>query len=247
MKAWMRGIFCASGTAIAVAFCNFGLGCTSGSYTLRVRVTPLGVWMDLLIAPLDNSNQFDLDGLLYQWFDYKGKMYRYYPSKGWFYDPETGQLYQLDDPSWQHLRDNLKGASHVALPMEQRSSKEVARKSMGIFNTTLHAGMGFQTERVSISLHIDGDTPLPIWDVDRWSTLTRNLFVFPDGIVGSPDPMRLELSGEASDVLGYLSQLGVTQGGTTTDGTKWTILFDDDHQWADVFTDKTLFTTVPLN
>jgi hypothetical protein len=73
------------------------------------------------------------------------------------------------------------------------------------------------------------------------------LFVFPDGEIGSPDPMRLELSGEASDVIGYLAQLGVTRSGATVHGEYWTLVVDSEHEWADIFLGESFVTSISLN
>jgi len=246
MNAWMRSTCCAFGTVIAIGFGTVGTGCSSGSYTLRVQVSPIGVFIELTVTPLNKFNQLDLDGLHYKIFVYEGKTYRFYPSRGWIYDPETGQLYQLDDSSWQDLLDTLR-VQHQQVDIQQyyEQCKEVKRQAFGVFTPNINACLGLLEEVVAIELSLKGDTPLPNLD-ERWPTLHRALFVFPDGVQGSPDPIRLELRGEPSDVFGYMAALGVTDGAMKIDGHDWTIVFNDDN-WADVFIDETLFTSIPLH
>ena len=247
MNAWMRTVIGVGGMILAPGITTLGSGCSTGNYTLSVQVTPLGVWIELTFTPLEDSHQYDLDGFPYQLYEFEGKLYRFYPSKGWLYDPETGQLYQLDDPSWQRLLESLKNVTHSSAHVEGHRSELENRTSTGVIFPSIDAAMGILDARISTTVHLQGDTPLPRWDVDRWTTLERNLFVFPDGEVGNPDPMRLELSGEPSDVIGYLAQLGVTRSGATVDGDSWQLIIDTEQEWADLFLDESFMTSIPLN
>ena len=247
MNAWMRTVLGVGGMILAPGITTLGSGCSTGSYTLSVQVTPLGVWVKLTFSPLEDSHQYDLDGVPYQLYEFEGKLYRYYPSKGWLYDPETGQLYQLDDPSWQRLLESLKNTNHSSAIVESHRSKLESRTTTGVIFPSIDAAMGIFDEHICTTVHLQGDTPLPRWDVERWTSLERNLFVFPDGEAGSPDPMRLELSGEPSDVFGYLAKLGVTQSGVTVNGYCWLLAIDSDQEWADVFIGESLITSIPLN
>ncbi len=246
MNAWMRTVIGVGGMILAPGIAVLGSGCSTGNYKLSVQVTPLGVWIELTFSPLEDSHQYDLDGIPYQLYKFEGKWYRFYPTKGWLYDPETGQLYQLDDPSWQRLLESLQTTSQPVVVTEHQNTCE-NRTTTGVLFSSIDAAMGIPDARIISIVHIQGDTPLPQLDIGRWTTLKRNLFVFPDGEVGSPDPMRLELSGAASDVIGYLAQLGITRSGATVDGFKWTLVVDQDQEWADIFLGESLFTSIPLN
>jgi hypothetical protein len=247
MNAWMHTAIWTGGMILASGMSAVGTGCSSGGYTLSVQVTPLGVWVELTFSPLGHSQQYDLDGIPYQLIEFEGKWYRFYPSKGWLYDPETGQLYQLDDPSWERLLRSLKTSNHEEVFHVESHSRQETRTTTCVLFPSLDVAMGIPDARMYVSVHLQGDTPLPNWDVERWTTLERKLFVFPDGEVGSPDPMRLELSGEASDVVGYLAQLGVNRSGATVDGRNWTLVVDAENEWADIYLDESLVTSIPLN
>ncbi len=246
MIAWMRTICCTCGTILATGIGTVEMGC-AGSYTLRAQITPIGGFVEITFTPLDESDQYDFDGVPYVVIIRDGKSYHFYPSSGRIVDPETGQVYQLDDPSWQRLLKELNSRHQQAgLPQTYTIINEVDRQAFGIFTPNIKAVMGLLEEHVSMELSLDGDTPIPTLDQERWPTLHRALFVFPDGEANSPDPMRLELNGEPCDVFGYMAALGVTDGATTIDGHDWSVVFEE-NQWADVFIDDTLFTSVALN
>lgn len=246
MNAWMRTICCACGTLLATGIGTIEMGC-AGSYTLRARITPIGGYVEITFTPLDQIDSLDLDGQEYVIIYQNGKVYHFYPSLGIAVDPETGQVYQLDDPSWRRLLEQLQ--NQHGDPIYHRglsTGDEVHREAFGLFTPNLKAGMGFLNEYVSMEISLEGDTPLPLFDEERWPTLHRALFAFPDGVEGVPDPMRLELNGEPSDVFGYMAALGVTDGTATVGNQDWAIVFNEG-QWADVFIDDTLFTAVPLH
>jgi len=246
MNAWMRTICCACGTVLATGIGTVEMGCT-GSYTLRAQLTPFGGFVEITFTPLEGSEQFDFDGEEYEIIIRDGKPYHFYPSSGRIIDPETGQVYQLDDPSWQRLLEALKNPHQQAgLPRTYTQVTEAHRQAFGLFTPNSKTGIGFLDEHVSIELSLDGDTPLPTFDEGRWPTLQRSLFVFPDGVIDSPDPMRLELDGDSCDVFGYMAALGATDGTTIVDGHEWSVEFVDG-QLADIYVDDTLFTSVTLH
>lgn len=248
MKLWNRTLGCATSTILAIGIGTVELGC-AGSYSVRVQITPFTAFLDLEFTPLNQSQQFDFDGELYEIIIHEGRAYRFYPSSGRVIDPETGQVYQLDDPSWQRLLEALKKGHEVQHSFLQDSftqMNEVQREAFGLFTPNLKAGMGFMDEVVALEVHLEGDIPLPTFDAERWPTLERSLFVFPDGVVGSPDPMRLELIGEPCDVFGYMAALGTTNGTSVVDQQEWSVVFDDG-QWADVYINNILFTSIPLH
>lgn len=246
MNAWMRTVCWVFGTSIAVGIGTVEMGC-SGSYTLRAQITPISGFVEITFTPLDQSDQYDFDGQDYVVIIHEGSVYHFYPSSGRVINPETGQVYQLDDPSWQRLLEALRNQHQlVELPRIVTTEVEVSRQTFGMITPNLKAGMGFMSESISMKLSLEGDTPLPMFDEERWPTLERALFVFPDGVVGSPDPMRLELNGEPCDVFGYMAALGVTDGSVLIDGHDWSVLFEED-QWADVYIDETLFTSISLH
>ena len=246
MNTWMRTVCCACSTLLATGIGTIEMGC-AGSYTLHAQITPFGGFIDITFTTLDESDQYDFDGENYVIIIRDGKPYHFYPSSGRIIDPETGQVYQLDDPSWQRLLEALRNQHQHELHQSAfTTANEVHRQTYGLFTPNLKAGMGFLDEFVSIEISLEGDTPLPLFDEERWPTLQRALFVFPDGVEGSPDPMRLELNGEPSDVFGYMAALGVTDGTAVVDHRTWSIIIDE-NEWADVFIDDALFTSIPLH
>ncbi len=214
-----------------------------------VQITPIGIFIDVEFTPLENGSQYDLDGESYVTIIHEGKTYRFYTRLGIVVDPVTGQMYRLDDESFQRLVKHVREEGLQPIVAENppvSRDESVCIQTFGLFTPNLKAGMGFMDEQVSMELSLVGDVPIPTFDGDRWPTLSRELFIFPDGIQGSPDPMRLELSGEPCDVLGYMAALGVTDGSTTIDGHEWSVVFDED-QWADVFVDDVFFTSVSFH
>lgn len=246
MKAWMRNVQCAFGASVVLGSGTLFLGC-SGSYTTRVQISPFGVYIEATYTPLDSSSHYDLDGLRSVTFGPDGDNYRFYPSKGWVYDTASGRLVQLDDASWHQLLKlyGFREAPEILQP-DVLVHEEVQREWFGIFSPDVNSGVGLFDERVQIELNVNGDMPIPEIDERRWPSLKKNLFVFPDGIEGSPDPMRLELEGDSCDVFGYMAILGTKDVFASVDGNDWSAVFNDE-QWVDVFINDTLFTSVPLH
>ena len=247
MHALMRKACCLCGSAAIGSFGFVEMGC-AGSYDTRIQVSPLGIMIDVTFVPLLESEQYDLDGMEYFWIVREGKSYKFYPGKGWVFDPETGQLYQLDDKSWRKVVRELGGKQLQTdtaglLPAQLN---EVARQSLGIFQPTHLDGLGIPDTTISIELSLSGDTPIPALQGFRWPTLKRQLFIFPNGEEGIADDLRLQLDGDPSDVLGYLAAVGATNAETTIDGHTWNIVVTSDDT-ADVFIDDVLLVTIPLH
>jgi hypothetical protein len=238
---------CSTGGALlAMGGAIIGVGC-SGSYTMRAQITPLGAHIELTYTPLEQNSQYDFDGIPYVVINLNGTTYWFYPSTGRVFNPETGQVYQLDDPSWKRVLDELRNQHQcIELPQTRTTNKAIQQNVFGLFTPNILAGMGVQGEFVSMDMHLSGNTPLPLLDPVQWPTLERSLFVFPDGVAGSPDPMRLELSGEPCDVFGYMAALGTTDARVLVEGTEWCVVFEGD-LWADVFIENTFVTAIPLH
>lgn len=246
MNVWMRSACWVCGAILSTGIGLGVLGC-AGTYKVRVQLTPLGAYMDMTFTPLKEGGHYDFDGVPFVIIIHDGKPYRFYPSKGIVIDPDSGEMHQLDDPSWKQLLESLQQRNNQIIRTSNIVKKEeVQRQCFGLFTPNLRACMGFANEYVSMELSIGGDTPIPLQDEERWPTLERSMFVFPDGVVGSPDPLRLELSGEPSDVFGYLVALGVTDGAVTVNGNQWTMAFHE-NQWADLFMNGTLVTSISLH
>jgi hypothetical protein len=246
MSAWMRTVCCTSSVLLATGGGILGVGC-AGSYTMKAQITPLGAHIELTYTPLEQNSQFDFDGMPYVVVNLNGTTYWFYPSTGRVFNPATGQVYQLDDPSWKRVLDELRNQHQFDdLPQTHTSPKTIQQNVFGFFTPNILAGMGIQNEYVSMDISLSGNTPLPSLNPMKWPTLERNLFVFPDGTQGSPDPMRLELNGEPCDVLGYMAALGATDARVVVAGTQWRVVFQEDG-WADVFIDNTFFTTIELH
>jgi len=212
-----------------------------------VQVSPFGVYIEATYTPLDSRSHYDLDGLRSIPFGSGGDNYLFYPSKGWVYDHDTGRLVQLDDASWHQLLKvlGLRESIEILQP-DVRVYEEVQREHFGIVSPNINSGVGLFDERVQIELNVSGDMPVPEIDERRWPSLKKNLFVFPDGIEGSPDPMRLELEGNSCDVFGYVAAIGTKDVFASIDGNDWSAVFNDE-QWVDVFVNDTLFTSIPLH
>ena len=241
-----RTVCCTGSVWLTIGGGILGVGC-SGTYTMRAQITPLGAHLELTYTPLEQSNQYDLDGVPYVVINLNGTTYWFYPSTGRVFNPATGQIYQLDDQSWKRVLDELGNQyQFVELPTTRTTQKPIQQDVFGLFTPNILAGMGFQDEYVSIEISLTGNTPLPTFNSMNWPTLERNLFVFPDGVQGSPDPMRLELNGEPCDVFGYMAALGTINARVIVDGTEWSMEFGGD-EWADVFIDNTFFTSIPLH
>ncbi|MBT4529623.1 MAG: hypothetical protein HOC27_00320 [Phycisphaerae bacterium] len=247
MNSLMRKACCLCGTAVIGGLGFLEMGC-AGSYEARVQISPFGILVDVTFVPLLENEQFDLDGLHYVLIYRDGKSYRFYPSKGWVFDPETGRLYQLDDESWKKLNDELQDNPllEVSVPLPQINQPIVTREVLGIIFPTVLTGLGIPDEMISVELALEGDTPLPTLSATRWPTLDRKLFVFPNGVQGEPDDMRLELNGDPSDVLGYMAAVGVTEGETIVDGCTWKVILHNE-ELAEIYFNDMLFNSVSIH
>ena len=58
--------------------------------------------------------------------------------------------------------------------------------------------------------------------------------------------MNIEVSGEASDVFGYLVEFGLLDIETVIDGSNWSVVVDENNGIVDVFVDGVLVTSVLL-
>jgi len=220
--------------------------CQSGGTIHGVIETPLmRITIDIQFYPIGLPENMDLDALDPNGFTLNGKHYDYYPTFGGVVDPESGQLYQLDDPSWEKFKRVFNGVNSSGRAGD-RTNSIIETKGTGNCNPMWNAVLEPSTTEISISLVGSGDMVLPFWDTDRWPSLRRNLFVFPDGIVGSPDPINLEVSGDACDVFGYLVEFGLMEIDTTINHTNWVAVIDEENELVDIFVEDVLLTTVVL-
>ncbi len=245
MKAWMQTMRNALGIGLIFGGGTLLIGC-SGAFTVRAKATGLIIEIEAEYTPLQ-ENAYDLDGLEYYVIESEGVVWWFYPSGRLAYNPATGQLIRLS-PATYHRLLKLLGLRFAEEPQQHLTPTEVETKRQfaGIFTPNFYAGMGLLDEKIQIELFVQGDMPTPVVDERRWPSLNQELFVFPDGVEGSPDPMRLELEGDSSDVFGYMAAIGVKDAFGSFDGFEWTAVFDE-NQWVDVFVNDSLFTSIPLH
>ncbi|MBC8202747.1 MAG: hypothetical protein H8E91_02855 [Planctomycetes bacterium] len=220
--------------------------CQNGGTFEGEVITPLvRITGDFTLFPIGDPRAIDIDGLIPTPITFNGDDYFYYPSTGWILNPATGQFFQLDDPTWQKFRREFRGTSFGGRSGD-RTSATFELKGTGQMTPMWNAVLDPSTAEISISLVCYGDMVLPIWDTQRWPSLHRNLFVFPDGIEGSPDPMNMELSGDACDVFGYLAAFGLLEMDTTMNQTNWFAVVDEENELVDIFVEDVLLTTIEL-
>ncbi len=220
--------------------------CQSGTSVHGEVITPLMRFTgDFTIIPIGDPRNIDLDALKPTPIEFDGDDYFYYPATGWILDPETGQFYQLDDPSWEKFRRKFRGTNLGGRDGDwTRATFETkgTGQMMPMWNAVLDPSSG----EISISLVGYGDMALPYWDTERWPSLHRNMFVFPDGIEGSPDPINIELVGDACDVFGYLVEYGLLEIDTTINQTNCVAVVDEENELVDIFVEDVLLTTIEL-
>jgi len=221
--------------------------CQSGGTIHGVIETPLmRITIDVQFYPVGLPDNLDLDALDPNEFIFNGKHYNYYPTFGGVVDPESGQLYQLDDPSWEKFKRVFR-ETNIRSGNGDRISSTIETKGTGQCKAMWNAVLDPSTTEISISLAGTGDMVLPYWDIERWPSLHRNLFVFPDGIEGSPDPINIEVSGDACDVFSYLVEFGLQEMDTTIHETNWIAIVDEENELVNIFIEDVLLTTIVLS
>jgi len=242
MIAW-NSILILSGIMVGSAFLS---GCTSSGKVYGTFETPLmRITLELDYYQISAPEFLDLDVLKPKPFLFEGKEFFYYPTFGGIFDADTGELFQLEDPSWEQFK-RLFPRSNDGSPQNNFISEIVDTKGSGQLIPMWDTVLDPSSTEVSISVQVSGDMVFPTWDVERWPTLDRRMFIFPDGIEGSPDPMNISLSGEASDVFGYLAEFGLLTLYTCIDGSNWDVVVSENDGVVDVFVDDTLVTSFLL-
>ncbi len=220
--------------------------CQNGGTIHGVFENPLmRITIDVQLYPIGVPENLDLDVLKPKGFVFDGKQYNYYPSFGGVVDPESGQLYQLDDPSWEKFERLFKTNNNGGLD-GNRMSSIIETKGTGHITPMLDEVIDPSMAEISISLSGTGDMVLPFWDIERWPSLHRNLFIFPDGIEGSADLINLEVSGDACDVFGYLVEFGLLEMNTAMNESHWVAVVDESNEFVDFFVEDILLTTIEL-
>lgn len=246
MNAWKRTLCTTYSALLTLGLGLTPMGCSSGSYSLEAQITPIGGYVRITFTPLEEGELLDLDGKEYVIVYRNGKQYRFYPSLGIIVDASNGQMYRLDDESWERvLRQLQQGIGTPILHRDSPIPEEVHRELFGLVEPNLKAGMGFMHEFVTVEIHLHGDIAIPTLDSTRWPSLQRSLFIFPDGVEESPDDLRMELVGEPSDVFGYMQSVGMTDGSANVANQHWSLLLNE--EFADLFIDDAFFTTIPLH
>lgn len=246
MIAWKHTGLGIIGSVLVSTFGMLSVGCASHYFQGVIEGTPFSLRLKITIIPVGVLDQLDLDELPYIEIEHEGQIYRFYPSRGLLYNPITGRLYQLDDSSLQKLLRELglNGHNLIEFALDPQDAED--RVVSGQFKIGEDAIFGTANSWVGVKVSLQGDVPIPEWDVARWPTLDREMYIFPDGIEGSPDPIRVDLSGEAVDVFGYLVELGVQEGDAPSSEGNWHFVVDHETGMIDIFMDETLFTAIPI-
>lgn len=243
MKAWKRTIVGISGIIIALGFSITGTGCSApiaaelsieAHYELKYRST------------YDFPSKYDLD-TGYKIVEYGEKKYKYYLEQQCLYDPLTSRLYRLDDQIVQTVMDSLPTTFVKDNFSEINYNDESTMQIIGEFSPIAASRASVLDSKIEFTLWLNGTLPIPAFDCERWPSLDRQIFVFPDGLVGSPDTMTLILTGELCDVFGYMAELGVVEGNSIIDGNECSLFIDDEGQWADLFINDVLLCSILLN
>jgi len=254
MKARMRTVLGLSGTVIAGSMSLAGTGCSSlkasfgtssDGWSIKGRLT---LSKDQICdVAIGEQLDFDLDSKDFKTCTIDNREYKYFYNIDCLYDEESQQLVLHDDPDWNTYFDGDDSCVPVTTSNGYTFSELQEADIKGTFTPTYEAVAGLQDGIVEASLNLAGGAPIPALDSSRWESLNRQLFLIKDGIIGSPDPIVLNLSGNAGDVFGYLYEVGITNGHALVDGKEWSVFIDSGGQWADVYIGNTLFTTVSLN
>ncbi|MDP7008435.1 MAG: hypothetical protein QGI78_02585 [Phycisphaerales bacterium] len=177
---------------------------------------------------------------------WQDRTYDYYQEFGGIHDRITGEFIRSDHPVWPDL-----GLPTLGTPWAQDDdvlrSDATTVSGSACAAPTWNAMVNPEETELSIALHCSGDMLVPFWDVERWPTLDRVLYVFPDGVRGSADPMTIEVSGRADDVLGYLTESGLETINAHIDGSYCEVFIHETSDVADVYVDDVLISSIELS
>ncbi len=254
MKARMRTVLGISGMVIAGSFSLAGSGCgtlkatfgtSSDGWSIKGKINlSKDQICDLTIG---EQLDFDLDSKEFDTCNFDNREYKYFYNIDCLYEEESQQLVLHDDPNWRTYFDGDDACISISPSNGYVFSQLQEGEFKGTFTPSYNDVTGLQDGIVEATLNLIGGAPIPTFDSSRWVSLSRQLFLIKDGIIGSPDPIVLKLYGNASDVFGYLYEVGITNGHAIVDGKDWSVFIDNGGQWADVYIGNILVTTVLLN
>ena len=259
MKARMQLVLGVCGMVFALGIGVVGTGCSSNakgkirfknkhhSLSFDVSTGMVQYEYQKLFTVSDEPVNFDLDCKSYVPFVLNNKEYGYYSESDCLFVKDTNELFIHDDPAWESYFEN---ESDLLQPTGQSSYVFTSLQGKDVFGTYLQSvdlSPAFQNETFEVTISLHGGAPIPAWDVDRWPSLLRKLFLFPDGIAGSPDPIAIRLDGEASDIFGYLYEIGVVEGSFSVEDNDCVVQFDGDGVWADVYVNDVLFRSILMH
>jgi hypothetical protein len=258
MKARMQLVLGVCGMVFALGIGVFGTGCSANAKgKLRFKNRHHSLSVDLSSGVMQYEYQklftvaqqlnFDLDSKSYIPFVLNNKEYNYYAESDCLFVEETNELIIRDNPSWDSFFENESNLLKLTHQSNYVFTTLQGREVKGTYLQSVDLSTVFQNEILEVTISLHGGAPIPDWDVERWPSLERKLFLFPDGIVGSPDPISVRLHGEASDVFGYLYEIGIGEGSFSVDDNDWVVQFDDNGLWADVFVNDVLFRSVLMH
>jgi hypothetical protein len=255
MKVLKRTVFGITGTAIAASCVVVETGCSlrttlnlnekNGILSIKAEVSDCP--KAIQHATSDQIGCFDLDSREFEVLTHNGRNYSYFYDIDCLYDEDSQLLVLHDDPAWGEYFGGSFTQSELTNENEYVFTGIQDGVIKGTFTTSLSASVGMQDAHVGVRLNLAGGSPIPTWDNARWYTLSRQLFLIKDGQAGSPDPIVMNVTGNASDVFGYLYEVGITDGSTTIDGQDWSMTIDSAGEWADIYIDNEFVTSVLLH
>lgn len=259
MNARMQLVFGVCGMVIALGIGALGTGCSSNakgkirfknkhhSLSFDVSTGMVQYEYQKLFAVDSQQLDFDLDSKSYVPLLLHNKEYCYYTNIDCLFVEDTNELVIHDDPEWESFFENETDLLSLTNQSNYVFTSLQGEDVIGTYLQSVDISPVFQNEILEVTISLHGGAPIPAWDVERWPSLVRNLFLFPDGIVGSPDPISIRLRGETSDVFGYLYEIGISEGSFTVEDNNWVVQFDDNGLWADVYVNDVLFHSVLMH
>ncbi len=219
------------------------VGCQTTPFELRVVSKDGEFHFVLRYPPMEENRRYDLDGLEHIIIVNDGVTYRFYPHLGIAVEVGTNRVYRLDIEDLQRLLDALgiDGLQHfasVATMNETTTMNSVGAIGgvEGVFES--------DNQNVTLELKLRGDVPIPQHSDEQWPSLEQELYIFPDGVKGSPDELLLALSGDREDVLRYLLKLGIEEATFNVGESEWLIQWSKEANLIDVFCNEILMFSV---
>jgi hypothetical protein len=191
------------------------------------------------------NGRLDLDMPFARQVNFENRTFNFYPTQGGMHDPLNGEFIRSDNPVWNQLGLPTAGTTWGGATNEIAKNETTLIGTVFIF-PTWETLLEASTSEVTIILQGSGEMAVPFWDVDRWPTLNRTLYVFPNGIRASVDPINIEVSGNACDVFGYLAEFGLLNIDACINDSNWFVIVNENNSTVEIFVENILLTTFAL-